>query len=512
MFYWRQQLFDFHRTYFWEYRMSVEQPVAGHRVTAVSTPSPSLPEGYARRRVMLPFVLVAMFMAQFDLYVVNVALPVLQHQLTASNTQLELFVGGYAFAYAAGLLTGGRLGDHFGHGRMFALGMSLFGLASLACGLAGGAGWLVAFRLIQGATAAIMVPQVLALITAAFPPTERGKALSWFGVIMGVGAVAGQVLGGVLLQVASGPNGWRVIFLINVPIAIATVLLGRKNLPPAVRNPLAKLDLPGIGLLTASLALILFPLVVGRTAGWPVWAWILLILSIPTLAAAMWWEKRVARRGRTPVLPLQLFTEPAFVLGLMLSVVLFSAFFSFVFSMSLVLQNGLGLNPLLAGLTFGPLGVAFAIGSIAARSFVAKYGAKVIIVGAILVAVSLLALEILLSATSGKAAAWELAIPMAVVGLGNGIAVPAVIGQVLARIRPERAGAAAGILTTAQQFSSALGIAVIGGLFFVSLGERSASTAYEGALSTTVAWALALVVLGLILGVFLDHVNKKARG
>jgi len=399
---------------------------------------------------------------------------------------------------------------------MVALGMSLFGLASLACGLAGGAGWLVAFRLIQGATAAIMVPQVLALITAAFPPTERGKALSWFGVIMGVGAVAGQVLGGVLLQVASGPNGWRVIFLINVPIAIATVLLGRKNLPPAVRNPLAKLDLPGIGLLTASLALILFPLVVGRTAGWPVWAWILLILSIPTLAAAMWWEKRVARRGRTPGLPLQLFTEPAFVLGLMLSVVLFSAFFSFVFSMSLVLQNGLGLNPLLAGLTFGPLGVAVAIGSIAARSFVAKYGAKVIIVGAILVAVSLLALEILLSATSGKAAAWELAIPMAVVGgwggLGRGAGVPAVIGQVLARIRPERAGAAAGILTTAQQFSSALGIAVIGGLFFVSLGERSASTAYEGALSTTVAWALALVVLGLILGVFLDHVNKKARG
>jgi MFS family permease len=492
--------------------MSNQQSAAGHLSTVGSTAPPLALVGYARRRAMLPVVLVAMFMAQFDLYVVNVALPVLQHQLQASDAQLELFVGGYAFAYAAGLITGGRLGDHFGHGRMFILGMSLFGLASLACGLAGSAVWLVVFRLVQGGTAAIMVPQVLALITAAFPPTERGKALSWFGVILGVGAVAGQVLGGVLLQAASGPNGWRIIFLINVPIAVVTVLVGRRNLPPAVKNTHTKLDLPGIFLLTASLALILFPLVVGRTAGWPLWAWGLLILAVPTLAATFLWEKHVARRGETaPVLPLQLFAEPAFVLGLALSVVLFSAFFSFVFCLTLVLQNGLGLSPLMAGLTFGPLGAAFAIASISSRSFVVKYGAKVIVAGAIFVVVGLLAMLLLLSASGGKAAAWELAVPMVVVGFGNGTAVPAVIGQVLARIGPTRAGAAAGVLTTAQQFSSALGIAVIGGWFFFSLGGQSTGVAHEAAFSSAVAWALALGVLGVTLSVFLDKVNKRSR-
>lgn len=495
--------------------MSAQQPVPGSvtatRPVSGNPPSTSGPAGFARRRVMLPVVLVAMFMAQFDLYVVNVALPVLQHQLAATDTQLELFVGGYAFTYAAGLITGGRLGDHFGHGRMFSLGMVLFGLASLACGLAPGAGWLVAFRLIQGGTAAIMVPQVLALITAAFPPQERGKALSWFGVVMGVGAVAGQVLGGVLLQAASGPNGWRIIFLINVPIAIVTLLVGRKNLPAAVTAPRSRIDFMGMALLTAGLALILFPLVVGRTAGWPLWAWILLVLAAPVLGLAALWERRVSKRGEMPpVLPLPLFREPAFVLGLALSIVLFSAFFSFVFCLTLVLQNGLGLNPLLAGLTFGPLGAAFAIGSISARSFIARFGARVIIAGTVLVVLALVALEVVLSSTAGHADAWLLAIPMAFVGLGNGIAVPAVIGQVLSRISPERAGGASGVLTTAQQFSSALGIAIIGGFFFVSLGQRSGGVAHEEALAAAVVWSLALAIVGLVLGVLLDRTNKKA--
>ena len=492
--------------------MSSHQSTGVHTTAVPAAASALAAEGYARRRVMLPVVLVAMFIAQFDLYVVNVALPVLQHELSASDTQLELFVGGYAFTYAAGLITGGRLGDHFGHGKMFTLGMGLFGVASLACGLAPDAGWLVVFRLVQGATAAIMIPQVLALITAAFPPQERGKALSWFGVVMGVGAVAGQVLGGVLLQVASGENGWRIIFLINVPIAIATLIFGRKNLPDAVTSSRSKIDFAGMALLTAGLALVLFPVVVGRSAGWPFWAWALLILAVPVLAGTLLWERRVSRIGRmAPVLPLPLFREPAFVLGLALSIALFSAFFSFVFCLTLVLQNGLGLNPLLAGATFGPLGVAFAIGSISARSFVARYGAAVIIAGTVLVAIALLAMELILAASGGEAQAWLLAVPMAVVGLGNGIAVPAVIGQVLSRISPERAGGAAGVLTTAQQFSSALGIAVIGGFFFSSLGNLTTGVAHETALGAAVVWSFALEIAALILGVMLHRLNKKSR-
>ncbi|MFJ4208706.1 MFS transporter [Paenarthrobacter sp. NPDC089675] len=474
--------------------------------------SPVASEGFAHRRVMLPVVLVAMFMAQFDLYVVNVALPVLQHELSASDAELQLVVGGYAFTYAAGLVTGGRLGDHYGHGRMFTVGMSLFGVASLACGLAPGSGWLVAFRLIQGLTAALMVPQVLALITSAFPPAERPKALSWFGVTMGVGAVAGQVLGGVLLQISAGTNGWRTIFLINVPIAIVTILIGRKNLPTAARKAVSRFDLTGVGLLTLSLALILFPLVVGRAAGWPWWASALLILALPTIAATLWWERRVERTGQAPILPLELFREKAFNLGLGISVVLFSAFFSFVFCLTLVLQNGLGLTPLMAGLTFGPLGVAFAVASMAARPYIARHGAKVIVVGALIVAAGLLALELLLAYSNDAPTAWELAIPMAVVGFGNGTAVPAVIGQVLARIKPVRAGAASGILTTAQQFSSALGIAIIGGVFLLELSTRFTLAAHASALGVAAWWDTGLVAVGLALSLLLAGTTKAPKG
>lgn len=475
------------------------------------TIGPSGAEGFTRRHVMLPVVLVAMFMAQFDLYVVNVALPVLQHELSASDAALQLFVGGYAFTYAAGLITGGRLGDHFGHGRMFAIGMSLFGLASLACGMAGSASWLVAFRLVQGLTAALMVPQVLALITAAFPPAERPRALSWFGVTMGVGAVAGQVLGGVLLQLSAGSIGWRTIFLINVPIAAATVLLGRKNLPAAITNARTRFDLTGVILLTLGLGLVLFPLVVGRAEGRPWWTWALLALAVPVFALAFWWERRVARTRHTPILPLDLFQEKAFNLGLSLSVVLFSAFFSFVFCLTLVLQDGLGLTPLMAGLTFGPLGVAFAIASIAARRHIARHGAKVIVAGTLLVALGLIGLELFLWGSGGRVSAWELAIPMTVVGLGNGTAVPAVIGQVLARINHARAGAASGILTTAQQFSSALGIAVIGGAFFLSLGSATTLGAHVSALGNAVAWDLALVAMGLVISLLLASTTRPSK-
>ncbi len=224
-----------------------------------------------RRWLILPVLLVAMFMAQFDLYVVNIAVPLLQHALHADQGALELIVGGYAFTYASGLVIGGKLGDLFGHRRLFLSGMVAFIATSLLCGLAQSPSQLVWARLLQGLTAAALVPQVLALIAAVFPAEERPRALSWFGVTMGVGAVAGQVLGGALLQVNVFGLGWRVIFLVNVVVGTAALACARPLLPESKASDHPKLDPLGAIGVSGSLALVLVPLALGRTEGWPVW-------------------------------------------------------------------------------------------------------------------------------------------------------------------------------------------------------------------------------------------------
>ena len=240
-------------------------------------PGTSTPAGdatYPRRWLMLPVLLSAMFMAQLDLYVVNVAAPSLQYDILAGQAALELIVAGYGFTYASGLVTSGRLGDLVGARKMFLGGMVAFTLASLLCGLAQSPGQLVVARLLQGLCGAAMVPQVLALITAVFPPPERPRALGWFGVTVGVGAVAGQVLGGALLEGDVFGLGWRAIFLVNVPVGLVAVLFAQRLLPHRAGTRRAKLDPLGAVGVSASLALALIPLVLGRSEGWPAWVWV----------------------------------------------------------------------------------------------------------------------------------------------------------------------------------------------------------------------------------------------
>jgi MFS family permease len=247
-----------------------------------------------RRWLALPVILLATFVAQFDLYVVNVALPILQRDLHAGDAELQLIVGGYAFVYAAGLITAGRLGDRIGHRRMFLIGMGAFGLASLWCGLAQGPVDLVVARLAQGLTAAAMVPQVLALISLTFAPSERARALSAFGVVIGVGSVAGQVLGGVILNADLFGLDWRPIFLVNVPIALIGVIAGSLLLPRHEASTHSRFDLLGAAGIPIGLALVLVPLTVGRGVGWPWWTWASLALATIVLAATLQWERYLA--------------------------------------------------------------------------------------------------------------------------------------------------------------------------------------------------------------------------
>ncbi|MEV0092294.1 MFS transporter [Streptomyces sp. NPDC050738] len=475
------------------------------QASAVSAP-PETPEGpYSRRWLMLPVLLAAMFMAQFDLYVVNVAAPSLEHDIHAGQAALELIVAGYGFTYASGLITGGRLGDLFGSRKLFLYGTLAFTLASLLCGLAQTSGQLVAARLVQGLTGAMMVPQVLALITAVFPATERARALAWFGVTIGVGAVAGQVLGGALLQVNVLGLGWRVIFLVNVPIGLIAMGFALRLLPHRKPAAQAKLDPIGVLGVSGSLALALIPLAVGRSEGWPVWTWICLIASAPLMALTVAWEKRLARNAGQPLLDTTLFRNKIFTKGLLVSLGVFFAFFSLMFSLTLVLQTGLGLDPLHAGFTFCPLGLAFAGSSITSSRIAGRHGGRLVTVGTAIAAVGLLVLLVDLSVSGSDTSALRLIGPMVLIGLGNGLAVPALTGSVLSRIEPKQAGAAAGVLTTTQQFASAVGVAGIGSVFFAAVGTGHGVGVYASALEWVASIGLVLVLIACAISVKLPR-------
>ncbi len=454
---------------------------------------------------MLPVILSATFMAMFDFFVVNVAAPSLEHDLQAGPAALELVVGGYAFTYAGGMVTGGRLGDLYGHRRLFLVGMASFAVASLLCGLAVTPGQLVAARLLQGLTGAAMVPQVLALITATFPPEERPRAMSWFGVTVGVGAIAGQVLGGLLLDADLLGLGWRAIFLINVPVGIVALAFAMRLLPGHRTDRRPRLDPIGAVGVSGGLALVLVPLVLGREQGWPVWTWVCFAAAVPVLVATLHWERRLARRGGEPLLDLELFRTRAFATGLPINAVFMAFFASLMFVLTLLMQGGLGLTPLDAGLTFTPMGVLFAVTSVLGRPLVARYGPRAITLGGVIAAFGLLSMIIELQVLGGDITAHWLVFPTALVGLGNGLVLPALVGSVLAGIHPRQAGAAAGVLTTSQQFAGAAGVAVLGALFFGTLGAHPSRGDFATATETVAMVSLALVLLAAALTVLLPR-------
>ncbi len=454
-----------------------------------------MPDAHPRRWLMLPVVLMAMFMAGFDIWAVNVAAPSLQRDLHVSDAALQLIVGGYAFMYASGMVTGGRLGDLFGYRRMFMIGVVSFAAASLLCGLAQSSAELVAARLFQGLTGAAMVPQVLALITATFPARERSRALAWFGVTMGLGFVSGQILGGGLIQADIAGLGWRAIFLVNVPVGVAALIASALVVPTAWGQRRPRLDPLGALGVSASLALALIPLTLGRDEGWPTWTWVSLAAALPVLALTVAWERRLARRGGQPLLDLPLFRDRAFSAGLLVNFGLVFFFGSFMFVLTLLLQGGLGQSPLQAGIEALPLAATFTTMSILSPRVQARLGARAVTVGALITTIGTIALAYTGARYHGQLTGWDLAPATALIGLGQGISMPLLIGTVLTHVRPERAGAAAGILTTTQQFGAASGIAVIGAVFYSALGATPGRATFVSAMVVAMSVNAALVAM-----------------
>ncbi|WP_218006986.1 MFS transporter [Microtetraspora fusca] len=433
----------------------------------------------------LAVLLSAWFMAQFDFFVVNVAAPSIERELQAGPAALELIVGGYAFTYAAGMITGGRLGDRYGYRRMFVWGVVAFTVASVLCGVAATSAQLVAARLLQGLAGAAMVPQVLAMISVVFPPHERARAIGWYGAAGGLGSIAGQVLGGLLLTADVFGLGWRIVFLVNLPIGLVVVPLAARLLPRAETADPARLDLLGAAGLATGLALLLVPLGLGNSAGWPAWTWICIASSVPVLALSGRWQYVLGARGGRPVLDLALLKVHSYLAGVGAITAFMAYFASFMFTLTLLLQGGLGLNALQAGLAFAPMGVAFSVTSLLGRRLVRRYGLIVVVCGGAVTALGLA----LLVAGAGLGLPYVM-VALTCVGLGNGLVLPQLIGAALVEVASHQAGIGSGFLTTMQQFAGSGGVAVIGAVFF-AVGEG-------GRQVQAMRWSAA-IDLGLIL-------------
>lgn len=452
--------------------------------------------GY-RRRLAFATVILALVLEIVDTTIVNTALPAIQRGLGASESATQWVVTGYFLMFAILLVAGGRLGDLYGYRRLFLYGVGGFTIASLCCGLAPDPITLVAARFAQGAAAAIMAPQMIALVQLMYSPLERVARLAVFGLVGGLAAIGGPILGGVLIAANPAGLGWRIVFLINLPIGVVALAAGWWLLPRGRSPHTLRLDPVGTLLLGAALMALLIPAIEGRVLGWPWWSIALPIASV-ALAIVFWRHsvRRTARVGSALIAP-QLFAAPTFRLGLSMTVLFATATNGFLLVLSMVLQRGLGMSPLdtaLLHLPFG-LGVMAGIALIGPR-VLPRVGAGLLIAGALTMAVGLAATA---AAVNLAPLPGLIAATLAMSGIGMGCITGPLGPVTLARVDRGHAGVAGGMHNGAQQIGGALGAAVIGSLFFAILDQECAQLAFAGAVALGIMLLATVALLARLL-------------
>ncbi|MGV8969459.1 MAG: DHA2 family efflux MFS transporter permease subunit [Microbacteriaceae bacterium] len=473
---------------------------------AASQP-PSSPIQITPRRAALALtVLVAgTFMSLLDTTIVNVALPTIRESLMASESTLSWIISGYALAFGLVLIPAGRLGDRFGHKWVFITGLIIFTLGSLLCGLAADSVQLVVARAIQGLGGGIFFPAVTAFIQLMYPPLKRGGAFAVVGAVIGVSAALGPIVGGLLIEALGEESGWRWIFAVNIPVGVAAVIAAVWLLPSGHEASKASADLFGLVLFAGSLIAILVPLIQGQEEGWPLWTFLSLVAGVVLLVIFALWEVRLAGRGIVPLVPPHLFAHPAFTTGTILALVYFAAFTSIFFTISILWQSGLGYSALESGLVSVPFAVGSIIGASQSDRLAVKLGRTVLIIGVGLVALGLIALWLLLVfVPTAQLTSAELLVPLLVAGFGSGLFIAPNARFIVATVDRSEAGAASGVIGTMQRIGSAIGIAVIGSVFFGNIGPIAGpldvATAFGQAATPALAVsaAFAVVAFGLV--------------
>ena len=422
-------------------------------------------------------LLAGAFLPIMDFFITNVALPSIDASLHASASSLELVIAGYGVTYAALLVLGGRLGDRYGRHRLFLGALIGFVLASLACGLAPGVGVLIAARIVQGATAALLVPQVLATFHHTLEGEHKARALALYGATSGIAAVVGQLVGGLLVSADIAGTAWRPIFLVNVPIGIVVLLVAARIVPATRSEHPVGIDLPGTVLFAATLVSLLVPLTEGHSLGWPWWTWLLLALAVVLGAATYVVEKAAERRGEVPLLPPSLLRLPSMSRGLAMVLAFSIGFGAFMFVFALTVQDGLHADALHGGLAILPMALLFFAGSVLAPRLISRFGRAALSAGAVLQLAGLTWLVAVLVVDWPHVSLWAMAAPLALVGAGQSMLFAGLFRSVLTDVPAHLGGIGSGALITLQQSGLALGVATLGTLY-IGLAPHGVSHAF----------------------------------
>jgi EmrB/QacA subfamily drug resistance transporter len=441
-------------------------------------------------------------MTVIDVFIVNVGLPTIQSFFHTTNAQVQLVVAAYLVGYTVFLVMGSRLGDHFGRKRLFWVGLVLFTLTSAGCGFAATIGQLVFFRLLQGLSAALSVPQAVTLIHLYFPDhKDKNRAFGYYGLSLGVATILGQFLGGYLITVPLIKDSWRLIFLVNLPVGLIATLLAVWRLRESRPEKPGRFDVPGLVLLTAFLGVLIYPLIQGREQGWPAWSfWLLAGAGV----LGVWFfldQRRKSRLDRNPIVHFELFRYRSFSIGVLSLLFFFGVHNSFMLLGSLYFQQALHFSPLAASLFFVVMGASFMVGSFTASRVIGRWGVRVPQGGSLLMLGAVLLQSWFFAA--GRVSPVSIVLLFTVYGFGFGYVLPTLVNVTLRDIPASLAGIASGVYSTIQQFSSALGVTIIGGVYFGLIGRTGHWGAYQVAL-----WGMALYLgAGFLL---LERFRRKA--
>jgi EmrB/QacA subfamily drug resistance transporter len=441
-----------------------------------------------RRTIALIIVAIAFVMDLLDSTIVNIAIPSIRTNLSASYSSIQWVVAGYSLAFSVLLVTGGRMGDVFGYKKLFMIGMGGFTIASLLSGLSQDPSMLITARLIQGSMAALMVPQVMSLMQVMYKVEERGAINGLFGTLGGLSASLGPVVGGLLIKANVFNLDWRPIFLINLPIGIFGMLAAIKYLPNGKSSHPLKFDFLGTFLVMAAMILLVYPLIQGRDLGWPLWTYLMMASSLPVFALFWWWQNKKDSIDGSPLILPALFKNRSFGVGLSVNLIFEMAIIGYFLTFGLLLQIGLGFSPIHAALTGLP--VALGIGTTMAvlgEKFIPKLGRKALNVGTVVMTAGILVTIEILHLYQLGIHSWQLIPGLLLIGIGMGFIFGTLFAVVLNGVDAKHAGSASGTLNAIQQVGAAIGVALIGVVFFGQLNHAAPASfiSVESSLKTS---------------------------